>query len=356
MNASSPIGRTIAGRYRISRSIGEDAFGLRFVGRDTTSRKQISILLLRPQIAAAHPARLAELGDRLQAVEHPSIVRLLHHEVNGNDAVRVTEWDAGGTLGAQLSDVPLMSSSVRWCQDLAEALSVAHTAGLLHGGIAPSAIRIVRQKEPPGLARLDDWGLARLLHTTGDPLTSTGLHFTGGAAWLAPESIRGNKADARADLYALGAVLFHSLTGRPPFSGPELKVLAAHVNDAAPAPSQHISGVPHWLDELVLALLAKDPRDRPQTAREVADALQAGSAELHDGAAHPARVTANVAPTRLPNVALRGTAAHAPPRLDRISGKATPLPPSTTQQWVLGLLLSAIVGMLLATVALLLRS
>lgn len=343
MDASSAIGRTLAGRFRISRSVREDAFGWRFAARDRQSRKQVSVLLLRPEIVTAHAETLQTLGDALQAVQHPNVVRLLHHHVEGREGVRVTEWDAGGTLGGALSETPLVWSSVRWCQDVAEALVAAHAHGVLHGGIAPNCIHLVRRKSPPDQARLDDWGLAELLHTSGDPLTSTGLHFIGGAPWLAPEIIQRQSIGPPADLYALGCVLFHALTGRPPFSGPELKVLAAHVHDPPPAPSQHISGIPLWLDELVLDLLAKDPAARPQVAAEVVERLAEGAAQLVDGAAHPDHVTANVAPTRLPTVALRGTAAHAPPRVDRLSEDPPTRPDH--RAWLLPLLLGAALGL-----------
>lgn len=309
--------------------VGEDALGLRFVSRDRETRKQASVLLFRPEIVALHGDAIARTGELAMRIDHPNVVRTLHQSIEGLEAVRVSEWDPGGTLGAVLDEVPLMSSSVRWGLDIARGLEAAHSVGLLHRGVAPYNVRLVRRSDPPDRARLHDWGLAGLLLDGGDPLSSTGLHFTGGSAWLAPEYIQGNRFDERSDLYALGAVLFHCLTGHPPYIGPELKVLAGHVNEPVPAPSQHMSGVPHWLDELVIGLLAKAPEHRPQTAAEVAAILQHGAAQLHDAAAHPQRVTASVAPTRLPDVALRGTASHqAPPR--RVS--RTPAPAPTRQQ------------------------
>ena len=114
-----------------------------------------------------------------------------------------------------------------------------------------------------------------------------------------------------------------------PFS-PSMKVMAQHINAAPPAPSAQGSGIPHWLDELVLALLEKDPANRPQTAQEVVKRLVEGSALLVDGAAHPERVTANAAPQRLPDVAVRGAGAtRTPDVVDRPRRNTEAPPPST---------------------------
>lgn len=345
MDSSAYIGRTLADRYRISRATGEDAFGLRFVARDRQTRRQASVLLLRPDLVRGQEERLEAEAALLSGLAHPNAVRLLHQELSAEHAVRITEWDPGHTLGGVLDDIPLMSSSVRWGLEVAGALRVAHDQGILHRGVAPHTIRLVRRTDPPDRARLTDWGLSRLLLEGSTPLTASGQRHLGGVAWLPPELIASAQFDERSDLYALGAVLFHCLTGHPPYSGPELKVLAAHIHAPVPAPSQHISGVPHWLDQLVIGLLAKDPDDRPQTASAVEQVLHEGAAQLLDGAAHPDRVTANVAPTRLPNVALRGTAAQAPPRLDRVE-RATPIPVTLPEDPVIrwGLLVGAALG------------
>ena len=351
MDPSTIIGRTFGGRYRVSRHAGEDALGHRFVARDRETRKQARVLVVRAEIVAEHREALAHSGELSMQLAHPSSVRTLHQSFQDEVAVRITEWTAGSKLGGVLEDVPLMSSSVRWGLDIAESLAEAHGLGLLHGGVAPFTVDLVSRKEPPDRARLGDWGLRGLLLAGRDPLASTGFMLTGGAAWLAPEVIQGRPHDERSDLYALGALLFHCLTGHPPYVGPELKVLAAHVEAPVPAPSQAINGVPHWLDQLVIGLLAKDPDDRPQSAQEVATTLRDGVALLLDGAAHPARVTANAAPERLPVVAVRGTAAHAPPRVDHqlpTHPPATPTPVSP----VLVMVAAAVLGGLLALLAL----
>lgn len=350
MDPRTIIGRTFGERYRVSRQEGEDALGLRFVARDRETRKQARVLVLRPEIVVAHRDAIERSGRLSMQLGHPSAVTTLHQEITDETAVRITDWAPGGTLGGVLDEVPLMSSTVQWGLDIAQALAEAHGLGLVHEGIAPFTIDLVRRSEPPDRARLRDWGLRGLLVAGKDPLSSTGFMLTGGAAWLAPETIQQGVHDARSDLYALGAVLFHSLTGHPPYTGPELKVLAAHIDAPVPAPSQAISGVPHWLDELVLRLLAKDPVERPQSAEEVAGALIEGAALLRDGAAHPVRVTANAAPERLPRVALRGTAAHAP-RVDRLSADPEPSGSPPVLPLVAGALL---VGATLGLVALLL--
>ncbi|MEZ4319523.1 MAG: serine/threonine-protein kinase [Myxococcota bacterium] len=301
------VGTILAERYRISRLVEESTLGQRFVARDRETRKQVAVLMVPPHLMAAHGAHFVEVGEAARSVKGPGMVHVLATGLVDGHGFRVTDWERSMTLSEALEEATLLSSTVSWLADVARTLDEAHGLGLVHAGVSPHSIRVARRNEPPGLALLDDWGLMRLFEGT-DPMSSTGLLYTDGAAWLAPEYLQGRPSDAKSDLYALGCVLFRCLTGHPPFTGPSMKVMAAHVGEPVPPPSHHVSGIPHWLDDITIALLAKDPADRP-TAAEVAVRLGEGAALLVDGAAHPVRVTANAAPERLPNVEIRGARA-----------------------------------------------
>ncbi len=347
------IGQTIAGRFRVSRMLGEDALGKRFLCRDRQTRKPAQLLLFRPAIVASHAAEIARSGELAAALDHPHVAQTLHQSIDGERALRVVRWEAARPLGQHLEPVPLLASSVRWALEIARALSAAHAVGLVHRGIAPFTVHISERAER---AVVHDWGLWGMVMEGRDPLSATGLSFIGGARWLAPEYIQGGDFDARSDLYALGALLFHLLTGNPPYTGPELKVLAAHVHDPIPAPSERIAGIPHWLDELVLELLAKNPAHRPGDAAEVAARLEEGYALVRDGAAHPDRVTASVAPRRLPHPGLTGAAAHALPKrapssLPNAPSEASIHPPERSYRYV-GLAVLLLAGLALLSLSL----
>src|SRR5262249_11563371 len=154
-------------------------------------------------------------------------------------------------------------------EQVARALAHAHAHGIVHRDLKPGNVWLATD----GSARLGDFGLAAPLD--GSRVTSEGM-LVGTVAYLAPEQALGRDPDPRADLYALGAVLYEMLCGRPPFLGDDaVTVVSQHLHTAAVLPSWHRSEVGPEIDDLVLALLAKDPELRPARADEVAKRLSA---------------------------------------------------------------------------------
>ncbi len=341
------IGTVLEDRFRISRPLADPVHGgvldrtsgitiaRRFAARDKNTRKQVSVLLLTPPITAAHGDAFEASGALAMQLSHANCVRVLGQGRIARQAYRVSEWEKHTTLVDALSEGVLLSSAVSFMADVGRGLTDAHQLGLIHRGLSPRAIRLVRRSEPPDRARVDDWGLVDLLDGT-DPSASTGLMLVGGTHWMSPEYIQGHDCGPPADLYSLGCILFRCITGHAPFTGPSMKVMAQHVNTAPAAPSSQASGIPHWLDELVLGLLEKDPANRPQTAEEVVSRLEEGSALIVDGAAHPERVTANAAPQRLPTVAVRGAGATRTPEV--IDRPTRDRPPVQRPLLIIGLL------------------
>lgn len=292
----------IAERFRLSRPGPESRFGARWFARDQQTRKQVEVLFVKPTLIEGHEERFRRASAAL-TLEHPHAVELLHASLTPVP-VRVTRWEKHELLADRLQEQLLLSTAVAWVRQLAEALIEAHRQDIVHGAIAPNSIWIVKAG-PSGEARLAHWGLVRLLEGVDANSSTTGITDGGNAPWISPEFARGVELIAASDIYSLGTVLFHAITGTPPFTGPSMKVAASHVTDTPAPPSKRRSDVPAWLDELVLAMLAKEPSDRP-SAGEVAEKLREGEALLVDQAARDDRVTANAAPTRLPQVAIRG--------------------------------------------------
>ena len=161
------------------------------------------------------------------------------------------------------------SRAARLIGQLAGALDAAHARGLVHRDVKPANVLLTRD-EPEHLY-LTDFGLAKQIGA-GDGMTTAG-HFVGTMDYLAPEQIRGEAVDGRADIYALAGLLYHCLTGQIPFPRDhEAAKLWAHINAASPAPTRLRSDLPLAIDEVIARGMAKDPADRFTSAGDLASA------------------------------------------------------------------------------------
>ncbi|HSJ74245.1 MAG TPA: serine/threonine-protein kinase, partial [Miltoncostaeaceae bacterium] len=209
--------------------------------------------------------------EALLALRHPHIVPI--HDAGERDGrgFLVMALARGGSLAGRLAAGPLDPVEARaLLGPVADALDAAHAAGLVHRDVTPA--NVLLDPDGPWLA---DFGIARRLDATA--MTAEGL-LVGTAGFLAPEVIRGRPAGPASDRYALAAVAFEALTGRPPFQADGAPgMLFAHVNRPAPRASSLRPGLPPGIDAALLRGLAKDPRERPATARELVDSLRPGA-------------------------------------------------------------------------------
>jgi serine/threonine protein kinase len=154
-------------------------------------------------------------------------------------------------------------------RQLCRALEVAHEQNVIHRDIKPHNIAV----EPSGFIKVMDFGIARLMERSGEGLTRAGTAI-GTPEYMAPEQLMGEAVDARADLYAAGAVLFECLTGRLVFQAPSLTaLLAKHIEEEPEDPRRYASDIPEPLATAVLRALAKKPDARWGSAKELAEAL-----------------------------------------------------------------------------------
>ena len=207
----------------------------------------------------------------LARLSHPSIVQV-HDLIEDDGRLWIAlEFVRGGTLGDAMR---LRGGALPWRevvrigQGIAEGLGFAHEQGVIHRDIKPMNV-LLTDGDPP-LAKLTDFGLARLVESTEHTQPGSLL---GSANYMSPEQVSGKPADARSDLYALGITFFEMLTGSVPFEGEFAVVLARHVGEAPPDLHERVPEAPPELARLVMSMLAKAPEDRPADAACIARAL-----------------------------------------------------------------------------------
>ncbi|WP_437852803.1 serine/threonine-protein kinase [Sorangium sp. So ce363] len=275
--ASAQPGDLLAQRFVIERQAGRGGMGFVYRALDRARREPVALKLLAGE-GDRQEERFAAECRILAGLSHAGIVRFVAQGVtDAGQRWLAMEWLEGEDLAARIARAGLgVDDSVALALAAAEALAAAHARGVIHRDIKPSNIFLVGGD--PRRIKLIDFGIARLSGATSLH-TRTGV-VMGTPGYLAPEQARGERADARADVFALGAVLFECLTGRPAFAGTDvLAVLARLLIEPAPRVRELRPDVPPALDALVARLLAKDPAARPASAAEVAAALRALGAQ-----------------------------------------------------------------------------
>jgi tetratricopeptide (TPR) repeat protein len=262
--------------YRIERELGGGGMSHVFLARETALGRSVVVKVLPPEMAAAVNIERFRREIQLAAsLQHPHIVPVLAAGQSGDLLYYTMPLVEGESLRAKLAregEMPV-SDAIRVLRDVVDALAYAHARGVVHRDIKPDNVLISGQH-----AVVTDFGVAKAMSASSgsSSLTSLGVAL-GTPAYMAPEQAAADpNVDHRADLYAVGAMAYEMLCGRPPFSGmsPQ-QVLAAHVTlPPAPLNSRRASVSPA-LNALVMRCLEKKPADRIQTAAEMLTQLQA---------------------------------------------------------------------------------
>ena len=264
-------GERFGDRFVLEQPIGSGGTGTVFRAHDPISGETVAVKVIFD--ARGHRTeRFAREVNVLAGLSHPGIVRYIGHGVTpSGELFLVMEWIDGEVLGTRLERGPLTAGeAVTLATRVAEALGAAHAHGVVHRDLKPSNLIL------PG-GRIDqvkvlDFGIAQREGKT--QLTQTGV-VLGTPGYMAPEQARsGGQIDARADVFALGCVLFQCLTGVPPFDGDTTAaILAKILFGTAPRVSELWPDVPEGLDALVAQMLAQDPGLRPSDGANLAAAL-----------------------------------------------------------------------------------
>ncbi len=260
-------GQVLAQRYRVQRLLGKGGMGAVYLADDEVLGELVALKVISSAWAtdeAAMVARFRREASAARKVSSPSVIRI-HDlgEARPGLLYLSMEYFAGRTLTeviAQRGVVPLADVK-DILEQICTGLEAAHQAGVVHRDLKPSNVLVGER----GTVKLIDFGLATT--AINDGLTATGA-IMGTPHYMAPEQVRGKPVDARSDIYALGALAYHLVCGRPPFSGDNAIAIGfAHLSEVPVAPSQLRKELPANLEAAILGALAKAPDDRPPSAK-----------------------------------------------------------------------------------------
>jgi serine/threonine-protein kinase len=269
----------LAGKYRIERAIGMGGMGMVYRAEHVTLRRAVAIKVLHNELAidAHHRARFEREARAAAALSGPSCVAVIDvdRQANGTPYI-VMELVEGETLHEIVDrDGPMpFPEVVRCAKQIASALAEAHAHGIVHRDLKPANV----MRTTSGAIKVLDFGLA--LGLPSGPLSRSTVNsaqrLVGSPLYMAPEQIvSASDVDGRADIWALGATIFHLLTGKPPFMASNLYLLTARIlGEDAPDVRERREGVPPILAAVVARCLAREPADRLATMTEVVDALE----------------------------------------------------------------------------------
>jgi eukaryotic-like serine/threonine-protein kinase len=276
--ADTLVGRVLDGRYRIQERIARGGMATVYRAIDTRLDRTVAVKVMHPTLAAdpEFVSRFTREAKSAARLSHPNVVAVFDQ---GSDGVvfLVMEYVDGATLRDLIRDRGRLSprQALDVIAPVLGALDAAHRAGIVHRDIKPENVLI----STDGRIKVADFGLARAIQASH--LTATSGLLIGTAAYLAPEQIEHGVADPRTDLYAAGIMLYELLTGLPPYVGATpMAVVFKHVHERVPAPSAVRPDVPRQIDALVLDATQRDPDDRPPTASELLEQLQAAARTL----------------------------------------------------------------------------
>ncbi len=267
--------------YRIERQIGRGSMGTVYLAQDTKLRRKVALKVLTPALAddELFGKRFDRESRSAATLDHPNIVPVYAAGEAGGLLYIAMRYVPGGDLRSLLADVGPLDLEVTTAiiGGVADALDSAHEQGMIHRDIKPANV-LVDDLNGRQHYYLSDFGIAKMI-SSGRSLTSAG-QIVGTIDYIAPEQIQGRQVDGRADLYALGCVLYQCLTDEVPFHRDDTAALMwAHVSDDPPSAIGRRPELPAGLDRIVAKALAKEPAERYQTGRDLVADLRAVAAD-----------------------------------------------------------------------------
>lgn len=264
----------VVGHYRIDSVLGVGGMGMVFAATDLRLNRQVAVKVMLAHVATSPTflGRFQREASVLARLDSPHVISIYDHGEQDGWPYLVTQHAAGGDLGRLLREGgPLPPPlAFRVCAQVADALAAAHAVGVIHRDVKPANVLLRDRRTDRLHVFLCDFGVA---HTETTGLTTAGA-IAGTWNYLAPERASGERGTPASDLYSVGCLLFETLTGRPPYTGADVEVAMAHLQEPVP----QLPGddpLTHGVNEVLARSLAKDPAHRYGSAAEMRDALRA---------------------------------------------------------------------------------
>ncbi len=283
-SASKLIGLRVDGQFEIEGILGGGSFGTVYRGRQIGLDRPVAIKVPTSEIAAdpVMSRRFAREARSAARIQHPGVVAIyaVGERADGRPYLAMQHVE-GEPLDKVLADGPLPAvRALRIARQIASALSETHASDVVHRDLKPTNIMWRRDRNGDDRITIVDFGIAVCKPGNADATRLTAGGLIGTPHYMSPEQAHGEVVDARADLYALGCLLFELVTATPPFEGSGFEVLLAHLGRPAPVPSDKNESVPECIDRLCAMLMRKKPDDRPQNADEVVGLIDEALGEL----------------------------------------------------------------------------
>jgi serine/threonine-protein kinase len=319
------IGRDIGGRFRVLAKLGEGGMGSVYRGEQTSLHRPCAIKLLKPELSE-NPMLLRRFNAEAAVVaklSHPNTVNIIDfgQDHDGTLFIAMELIDGKSLRRLVQAEAPMPPQrALAIASQIAASIADAHAQGIVHRDLKPDNVMIQERGRQRDVVRVLDFGIAKLRddsRATQASMTQAG-DMLGTPQYMAPEQIQGAAVDGRADIYALGCILYEMLTGRQPFEAPTvMAMLSKHLLELPPPPSirRPDLGITAEVNMLVMAALQKDPRARPATMEAYGERIASVAAQLPPLAGVPSRPSgqpsAQIAPVPSPPPGMPyGTPAH----------------------------------------------
>jgi serine/threonine-protein kinase len=267
-------GDIIEGRYKFIERIGKGAFGTVLLMEDTVVDERLILKFLNPNVSNDEEImkRFVHELRYSRKITHKNVIRIYDFLfIQGNYAISM-EYFPSHTLGAEIvgeKPIPL-PKAVQYSIDMCTGMEVAHQVGIVHRDLKPANVLINNE----GLLKIVDFGVAAAQREGDTQLTKTG-YVIGSPKYMAPEQILGKRVDQRADVYAIGVIMYEMFTGVPPYSrGDHMSVMYQHVQGKAKHPREINPGMPEGLPELIMQAMSVDKEKRFQTMEALRLAIE----------------------------------------------------------------------------------
>ncbi|MDS1268724.1 Stk1 family PASTA domain-containing Ser/Thr kinase [Lipingzhangella sp. LS1_29] len=294
MTVDPLVGITLGQRYHVDARLAGGGMATVYIAHDQRLDRRVALKVMHANLTS-DPAFVRRFIGEAQAVaklSHANVVQVFDQGTDQGYVYLAMEYVPGSTLRDLLHTHGRLppEEALRTLASVLAGLGAAHRAGLVHRDIKPENVLLTAD----GQVKVADFGLARAAEGSVDGQTRAG-ELLGTAAYLAPEQITDNRADARTDVYAAGIVLYELLTGEQPHTGESpIAVAYQHVNTDVPPPSRRVAELPEGVDQVVASATARDPERRPSDAQQLLAQLQSAVPDI--GAPAPVAAATSVLP------------------------------------------------------------